>query len=112
MNDTVDEAVDEAAKEVSPPIEVSKSLVTSQLAAGTRVLIILLSGATAIMGFVGTRDLAGFILWVQGTNGVAFIAAAVSIGTFLASQLATRKNKAEKIVLADAVDNSIGYVKP
>lgn len=67
----------------SPGYILTPGTLQSTLLAALRGLAILLAGFTAIIGFVGKRDLAGLITYVQSGDFVPFAAAAIALGSFV-----------------------------
>lgn len=96
--------------EPTTPIVVDPSPVTSQVYTGLRDIAILLSGCTALLGFVSKHDLAGAIGWLQSNAAIPFVATCIAIGTFAFRQWKARQDKAEKVVLAQAAPNSVAVV--
>lgn len=74
----------------TPPIEVSASPMGDQIASALRVVVLCISVITALAGLVAKRDLAGFILYVQSSDFIAFSAFVVGGATFAWGQWKTR----------------------
>lgn len=67
----------------SPGFVLTPGTLQSTLLAALRGLAILIGGFTAIIGFVGKRDLAGLIVYVQSSDFLSFSAAAIAGGSFV-----------------------------
>jgi hypothetical protein len=93
------------------PIIVNPSPVGAQAISAVRVVVMILAASTAIMGFVGTRDLVGLILYLQSDAFLPVLASLIGIGTFIWSQLKTRNQRATEVVLAEAAPNSVAQVQ-
>ena len=80
----------------TPPIT-APTPATDQAASAVRTVLLIIGAMTAIAGFVAKRDLSGFILYVQSTDGLAFVGLMISIGTIAWGQWKTR-HRAKQIV--------------
>lgn len=92
------------------PIVVSASAIQTTIFAALRILAVLLGGATAILGFVSQRDLAGLIAYVQSSEFTAVagaLAAVISAGFGLWS---TYRHKKNLVTLGRAVPDGIATV--
>jgi len=96
----------------SGPIQINPSPVTSQVYTGLRDVAILLSGGTALLGYLSKHDLAGAIDWLQSNAAVPFVAACITIGTFAYRQWKARKDKATIVTIAEEAPNSVAVVTP
>jgi len=67
----------------SPGFVLSPGTFQSTLLSALRGLAVLIGGFTAIIGFVGKRDLAGLIGYVQSTDFLPFAAALLAAGSFV-----------------------------
>lgn len=63
-------------------LKFNPSLVQAGLASAVRILIILVSGFTALLGLFKRGDLAGLYNYVQSTEGLTLITAVVAMITF------------------------------
>lgn len=52
------------------------------IVAALRVLSVLIGGLTAVAGLVGKRDLSALIAYVQSSDGLAFLGAAIAAASF------------------------------
>jgi hypothetical protein len=105
------EAVAEALQVVEEPIVVSASTIPAMLAAAGRVLTVLIAGSLAVMKFLSAKDVMGFWVWVQSSDGIAFGSALATAIAFGFSMQRTYVKHNKMIVLADAAPNEIGQVK-
>jgi hypothetical protein len=67
----------------SPNFVITPGTFQSTALAALRGLAILIAGFTAIIGFLGKRDLAGLITYVQSTDFLPFAAAVIAGGSFV-----------------------------
>ena len=93
------------------PIIVNPSPLGAQATSAIRVVVMVLSAVTVIMGFVATRDLAGLIVYLQSADFVTVAAAIIGIATFIWSQLKTRHDRATLVVAADAAPDKVAQVQ-
>ena len=98
------------AEPIDTPIVVNPSAVPAQVASALRVALILIGGLSAILGFVHARDLVGLIAYLKSDDFVPVAGAAVALASFLYGQWALRKEKREKVILADNVPDPVGFV--
>lgn len=63
-------------------LKFNPSLVQAGLASAIRTLTILVTGFTALLGLLQRRDLAGLYNYVQSTEGLTVITAAIAVITF------------------------------
>lgn len=66
----------------SPNFVITPGTAQSTLLAALRGLAILIAGFTAIIGYIGKRDLAGLVAYVQSTDFLPFAAALIAAGSF------------------------------
>lgn len=92
------------------PIVINRSATGAMIAAGVRVVIVLLSGLAAVLGFIGHRDLAGLVGYLQSESFVPVAAAIVAVGTFLASQWSTWRKHRDAVTTGDAAPNKVAVV--
>ena len=64
-----------------PQIVLNTTPAADQAASLVRVIVISISVVTALAGFVSTRDLAGFILYIQSSDFLAALATLIALGT-------------------------------
>jgi len=89
------------------PIIVSGSAIQSTLFAALRLLAVLIGGATAIMGFVGKRDLSGLIAYVQSSDFTAVAGALAALFSAAYGLYATYNRKRELVEVEKVVPNSL-----
>lgn len=92
------------------PLIVTAGAIQETLFAALRVLGVLIGGGTAILGFIGQRDLAGLTAYVQSSDFTAVagaIAAVVSLGY---GMWRTYRRKQALVMVADAVPDAIATV--
>lgn len=97
---------------VQTPIVVNPSALPAQLAAGLRVATILVGGATAIIGFLGARDLVGLVAYIRSDDFVPVAGAAVAAASFAYGQWKTRRERAKLVTAAHAAPDSVAIVAP
>lgn len=64
-----------------PQFTISPSAIQDTLFAGLRILTVLLTGGTAILGFIGKRDLAGLVAYIQSSDFTPVAAALAAVAT-------------------------------
>ena len=107
----VAEQIQAAEEVVAPPIVVTPSTIPVMLAATGRIMAILVAGVAVLVKLLSAKDLMGAWLWMQSTEGAAFLAT-VGLATSWGSSLyLTWKKHKKMIVFAANADDSVGYVK-
>lgn len=94
----------------TPPIQVQPSPIGAQAAASVRVLILILTGATAIIGFLGKRDIAGLVAYLQSDGAVPALAAVIGAGTYVWGQWRLRHERAKLVIAAAAAPDEVAVV--
>lgn len=79
--------------------------------AGTRVVTVLIGGATAIAGFLSKHDLNGLISYFQSNQFVPVAGAIAALATFGYGMWKTWQTKKSLVALADAVPDEIAILK-
>lgn len=64
-----------------PQFTISPGAIQDTLFAALRILTVLLTGGTAILGFIGKRDLAGLVAYIQSSDFTPVAAALAAIAT-------------------------------
>jgi len=91
--------VENAQEVVDPPIMVNPSALPDQTMVAIRVILIFFGGIAVQRG------------WMSNEEMLSLVGALLVIGPTIWAILSARKNKAEKVVMADALPNYIAQVK-
>lgn len=83
-----------------PPI-VAPAPGMDQAESAVRTLILAISVITAVAGFVAKRDLAGFIVYVQSNDFLAFLALAIGGATVWWAQWKSRHRAKQLVAIRD-----------
>jgi len=83
-----------------PPIT-APSPSSDQALAAVRTIVLSISVITAFSGFLSKRDLAGFIVYVQSNDFLAFLSLAIGIGTVWWGQVKTRHRAKQIVAIRD-----------
>lgn len=92
------------------PIVVSAGAIQSTVFAALRILGVLIGGGTAILGFVGKRDLAGLIAYVQSSDFTAVAGALAALVSFGYGLWSTYRRKQDLITVARAAPDALATV--
>lgn len=84
----------------TPPI-VAPTPGMDQAASAVRTVLLAISVVTAVAGFVAKRDLAGFIVYVQGNDFIAFLALILGTGTVWWGQWKIRHRAKQLVAIRD-----------
>lgn len=98
----------------TPPIVVTGNETLADPAKLALVNVLVVIGAmTALSGFVSNRDLAGFIIWIKTTDGLAFVGAATSLAGIAYAWWKSRHRAAQVVTVAsdDRVPTEVANVK-
>jgi len=74
---------------------------TDQAMSAVRTVILSVSVVTAVAGFLSKRDLAGFIVYIQSNDFLAWLAAVLAGGTVWWGQLKTRHRAKQIVAIRD-----------
>lgn len=83
-----------------PPIQAPVPA-TDQAMSAVRTLVLSLSVFTALAGFLTKRDLAGFIVYIQSNDFLAWLAAAIAAGTIWWGQWKVRHRAKQIVAIRD-----------
>lgn len=92
------------------PIVVSASAIQTTLFAALRITAVLIGGVTAVLGFVGKRDLSGLIAYVQSSDFVAVAGALAAVISFGYGLWHTYRQKSNLVTVAKAAPDSVATV--
>lgn len=95
----------------TPPIQVNQTPVADQAAAAARTIVLVLGAITALAGFVSTRDLAGFIAYVQTSDGLSALGLAITGATFAWGQWKTRHRAKQLAAIVPHVPDEVAVFK-
>lgn len=84
---------------------VQASLVSLALAVAT-----LIGAMGTILSFIKTRDLAGWIVWLQSSDAAMVITAVMTLGGFLTIMIRSAQRKWREIFFARNAPNSVAYI--
>jgi len=96
---------------MEPKFVLTPGTVQSTLLAALRGLAVLIGGFTAIIGFVGKRDLSGLIVYVQSTDFLPFAAALIAAGSFVWGVWKNYQRKHMLLTIEPFVRDSLMSVK-
>lgn len=105
------EQVQEDVAATEKPIVINPSTIQAQAASISAHLVVIIAAFTAISGFVGKRDLMGFINYIQSAEALPFLALVVGGGTVVWRQIKARKTVQKQVTLAMSVPDHIAKVK-
>jgi len=74
----------------TPPMQANPTPTTDQAAAAVRTILLCIGVVSALAGFVGKRDLAGFIAYMQSSDFISALALLMAAATFVWGQIKTR----------------------
>jgi len=93
------------------PIVVNPSPLAAQAMSAVRIIVMVLTALAAVAGFARTRDLAGFIVYMQSQEFLTVLAVIIGVGTFAWSQINKRRQHAEMVTVAQAAPDSVAIVQ-
>ena len=85
-------------------ITVDPSAVQSVLASAVRIVILLTGGVTTLLGLLRRADLEGLYAYIQSTDGLTFIGAAITAGTASWALYTRWRSHDDKVRAADPAD--------
>lgn len=97
--------------EVDTPVVVNPSAAGDQITSALRTLVVLIGGVAAIVGFLGKRDLAGLVTYLQTGAFVPIMGAAGAVLAFLYGQWKTIMRKRQLVTVAAAAPDSVAIVQ-
>jgi hypothetical protein len=83
-----------------PPIT-APSPASDQALSAVRSLVLAISVITAFAGFLSKRDLAGFIVYIQSNDFLAFLSVALGIGSLWWGQWKIRHRAKQLVAIRD-----------
>jgi hypothetical protein len=93
------------------PIVVPESPTGTQVATGTRDILLIVAALPALVAVLGTRDVKQIVDWFAGQEGLAFVAVMIAVGTPLWRQWNARRKHADLKLLETKVPDSIAVKK-
>lgn len=110
MNDDTDTPTTEI--DTPLPIVVNPGNAAALTMQTLRQLALIASGSMTLLGLLGTRDVAGFLAFVQSSDMVTLGAAVVTIATMAWGWARTVWNKAKLVTAAAAAPDEVAIVAP
>lgn len=92
------------------PIQVQPSPIAAQAASTVRVVVLIVTGAAAIIGFLSKRDIAGLVAYLQSDGAVPAIATVIAAATYVWGQWKLRHERAKLVVAAAAAPDDVAVV--
>lgn len=92
------------------PLIVTAGAIQETIFAALRVLGVLIGGGTAVLGFVGKRDLAGLTAYVQSSDFTAVAGAIAAIVSLGYGMWRTYRRKQALVMIADTVPDAVATV--
>lgn len=93
------------------PIVVNASPVVAQVNTALRDIALVATAVPALTALLGKHDMLGLIKWAASSEAAPAVSVGVSVGVFVWRQIHARRNRAEKVAMAEAAPDSVAVVK-
>jgi hypothetical protein len=104
------EQVQAEVNSVETPVVINPSTTGEHLTSGVRDLVIFIGGFSAFIGFIGKRDLAGMVAWLQSSEAYPFLGLVLAGATLVWRHIRIRTKKSELVSVGLMAPNSAAVV--
>lgn len=92
------------------PIEVPATPTSTQVATGSRDILLLIAALPALVAVLGTHNVKNIADWFAGEQGLAFVALIIALGTPLWRQWLARRKHANEVKMATSAKDTVAKV--